>query len=54
MDTEAGQDIVLDLRWKGGQPAPTAISNAKSVRVMALICYHAQMVIKENSVEMSY
>ena len=47
VDTEAGKDIVCDLRWSGG-------SARRNVRVMALIQYHAQMVIKENSVEMSY
>jgi len=47
VDTEAGKDIVCDLRWRNSVPA-------NDVRVMALICYHAQMVIKENSVEMSY
>ena len=47
VDTEAGKDIVCDLRWKGG-------AAQRNVRVMALIQYHAQMIIKENSVEMSY
>jgi hypothetical protein len=47
VDTEAGKDIVCDLRWSGG-------SAQREVRAMALIAYHAQMVIKENSVEMSY
>ena len=47
VDTEAGKDIVCDLRWKDG-------STSGSVRAMALIAYHAQMVIKENSVDMSY
>jgi len=47
VDTEAGKDIVCDLRWRNSKPF-------NEVRVMALICYHAQMVIKENSVEMSY
>ena len=46
VDTEAGKDIVCDLRWS---QAPR-----NNVRAMALICYHAQMIIKENSVEMSY
>ena len=49
VDTEAGKDIVCDLRFATG-----ATHGNKNVRVMALICYHAQMVIKENSVEMSY
>ncbi len=47
VDTEAGKDIVCDLRWCNGKPVA-------NVRAMALICYHAQMIIKENSVEMSY
>ena len=47
VDTESGKDIVCDLRWCSGKP----IAN---VRAMALICYHAQMVIKENSVDLSY
>ena len=49
VDTEAGKDIVCDLRWRGGAP-----TGDNAVRVMALIQYHAQMVIKENGVEMSY
>jgi len=47
VDTEAGKDIVCDLRFKGGKPYG-------DTRVMALICYHAQFVIKENSVDLSY
>jgi len=47
VDTEAGKDIVCDLRFAGG-------STVDSVRVMALIQYHAQFVIKENSVDLSY
>ena len=47
VDTEAGKDIVCDLRWKTG-------SAHGQVRVMALIQYHAQMVLKESGVEMSY
>jgi hypothetical protein len=39
---------VCDLRWCGAGP------QGRNVRAMALIAYHAQMVIKENSVEMSY
>ena len=46
VDTESGKDIVLDLRW--------ADSNARNTRVMALIQYHAQIVIKENSVDLSF
>ena len=46
VDTEAGKDIIIDLRWK---TPPTA-----KVRVMVLIQYHAQMIIKENSVDLSY
>ena len=47
VDTEAGKDIVVDLRFSGNGPA-------NAVRVQALIQYHAQFVIKENSVELSY
>jgi hypothetical protein len=58
VDTEAGKDIVCDLRWCNGGPTGAAVGGGamapRSVRAMALICYHAQMVIKENSVEMSY
>ena len=50
VDTEAGKDIVCDLRWCGQGPK----DRGANVRAMALICYHAQMIIKENSVEMSY
>jgi len=47
VDTEAGKDIIVDLKWKGGKPYG-------QTRVMALIQYHAQFVIKETSIEMSY
>jgi hypothetical protein len=47
VDTESGKDIVCDLRFGGGNPAGP-------VRAMALICYHAQFTIKENSVDLSY
>ena len=46
-DTEAGRDIVCDVRWRGGAPY-------NQTRVMALICYHCQFTIKESSVEISY
>jgi hypothetical protein len=47
VDTEAGKDIVVDLRFGDGSPAsPT--------RVMCLIAYHAQFTVKENSVDLSY
>jgi len=52
VDTEAGKDIVCDLRWCNS--GPSGSDPKRSVRAMALICYHAQMIIKENSVEMSY
>ena len=51
VDTESGKDIVLDLRWANGQPQGGA--NNK-VRVQALIQYHAQIVIKENDVSISF
>jgi len=50
VDTESGKDIVLDLRW-----ATTDQQNQpRNTRVMALIQYHAQIVIKENSVDLSF
>ena len=52
VDTESGKDIVVDLRFNGGSP-PTVNGN-KSVRAMALICYHAQFTVKENSVDLSF
>ena len=47
VDTESGKDIVLDLRW-------ATPSDNRNTRVMALIQYHAQIVIKENSVDLSF
>jgi hypothetical protein len=47
VDTEAGKDIICDLRF--GSDGPVA-----AVRAMALISYHAQFTIKENSVDLSY
>jgi hypothetical protein len=47
VDTESGKDIVCDLRFGGGKPAA-------DIRAMALIQYHAQFTIKENSVDLSY
>jgi len=46
VDTENGKDIVVDLRW--------AKSDARNTRVMVLIQYHAQLVIKENDVSISF
>ena len=46
VDTEAGKDIVVDLRFAG--------SPALAIRVMALINYHAQFTIRENQVDLSY
>jgi hypothetical protein len=46
VDTENGKDIVVDLRW--------ADSTARNTRVMVLIQYHAQLVIKENDVSISF
>jgi hypothetical protein len=55
VDTESGKDIVVDLRWGGGKPgAGDAADSPHSVRAMALISYHAQFTIKENSVDLSY
>ena len=64
VDTESGKDIVIDLRWSasdalaavaaaGNLPLLPAVA-ARSTRVMALIQYHAQIVIKENSVDLSF
>ena len=51
VDTESGKDIVVDLRWAGGVPQG---GNNNQVRVQVLIQYHAQVVIKENDVQLSY
>ena len=47
VDTESGKDIVIDLRFGKGVPQTKC-------RVQALIQYHAQIVIKENDVSISY
>ena len=52
VDTESGKDIVVDLRWGGAHPAGDAQNN--QTRVMVLIQYHAQIIIKENDVQLSY
>lgn len=46
VDTESGKDIVVDLRW--------ASSIGRDTRVMVLIQYHAQVIMKENDVQLSY
>ena len=51
VDTESGKDIVVDLRWAGGVPQGGL---QHKVRVQALIQYHAQIVIKENDVSISF
>lgn len=51
VDTESGKDIVVDLRWAGGIPQG---NDQHKVRVQALIQYHAQIVIKENDVSISF
>ena len=51
VDTEAGKDIIVDLRWK---KPPSENDGGKKVRAMVLVQYHAQMIIKENSVDLSY
>jgi hypothetical protein len=48
VDTESGKDIVVDLRWANAAGA------ARNTRVMVLIQYHAQIVIKENTVDLSF
>jgi len=50
VDTESGKDIVVDLRWKGHPVGPAG----RDTRVMVLIQYHAQVVMKENDVQLSY
>ena len=52
VDTESGKDIVVDLRWAGDRPQGDSVNH--KVRVQALIQYHAQIVIKENDVQLSY
>ena len=47
VDVEAGKDIVCDLRFANAGPAVP-------VRAMALIQYHAQFIVRENSVDLSY
>ena len=47
VDTESGKDIVVDLRWAGGAPQ-------NQTRVMVLIQYHCQVVLKENDVQLSF
>ena len=47
VDTESGKDIVVDLRWAGGAPE-------NATRVMVLIQYHCQVVLKENDVQLSF
>ena len=51
VDTESGKDIIVDLRWK---KPPSENDGGKKVRAMVLVQYHAQMIIKENSVDLSY
>ena len=48
VDTEAGKDIVVDLRWADNQARPV------KTRVMVLIQYHCQVVLKENDVQLSF
>lgn len=45
-DTEAGKDIIIDLRW--------ANNVGRNTRVMVLIQYHCQVVMKENDVQLSF
>ena len=52
VDTESGKDIILDLRFGANVTAPGGAANM--CRLMALIQYHAQIIIKENTVELSY
>ena len=51
IDTESGKDIVVDLRWAGGNPQGDA---QNKVRVMVLIQYHCQVVLKDNDVQLSF
>ena len=50
MDTESGKDIVVDLRFAGAR----AGDGSQRMRAMVLVQYHAQIIIKENSVDLSY
>ena len=58
VDTENGKDIVVDLRWNKSDDRAAANGLAahdkRNTRVMVLIQYHAQIVIKENSVDLSF
>ena len=45
-DTESGKDIIIDLRW--------ASSQGRNTRVMVLMQYHCQVVMKENDVQLSF
>ena len=51
VDTESGKDIVIDLRFANSKPQG---DGSNKTRVQALIQYHAQIVIKENDVSISY
>ena len=55
-DTEAGKDIILDLRFGQGNVFAGDVNGRVGIgcRLMTLIEYHAQLVIKENSVDLSY
>ena len=60
VDTENGKDIVVDLRWNKSELRAADVPNAvtahaaRNTRVMVLIQYHAQIVIKENGVDLSF
>ena len=52
VDTESGKDIVVDLRFAQGGPLGSGAD--RMCRAMVLIQYHAQIIIKENSVDLSF
>ena len=46
VDTESGKDVIINLNWND--------STDRNTRVMVLIQYHAQLIIKENDVQISF
>ena len=50
VDTESGKDIVINLQFKDAKTGP----DGHKCRAMVLMQYHAQMIIKENDVQLSF
>lgn len=50
VDTESGKDIVINLQFKDAKAGP----DGHKCRAMVLMQYHAQMIIKENDVQLSF